>query len=99
MATRELPPQQIGKALERDVFGVDVEIGANIHQAVAAEGEFAPDGHYNAMGTGVMHTFRLRAGSGVRITEPVYRQLPQDVRSPWRKHRPPAVYTLESDAS
>jgi class 3 adenylate cyclase len=83
----------------RSAFGVDVELGANIHQAVVAEGKFEPDDHYNVMGTGVIHTFRLGGGRGIRISEPVYRQLPSDGRTPWRKHRPPAVYTLDSDAS
>lgn len=78
----------------RNEFGVDVELGANIHQAVVAEGEFEPDGHYNVMGVGVMHTFRMAAGPGIRISEPVYRQLPSDGRSPWKKNKPPAIYTL-----
>jgi class 3 adenylate cyclase len=80
----------------RDAFGVDVELGANIHQSVVAEANFAPDDHYNVMGTGVIHAFRMGGGPGIRISEPVYRQLPSDSRGAWSKHKPPAVYTRES---
>jgi class 3 adenylate cyclase len=83
--------------LQRE-FGVDVELGANVHQAVVAEGAFQPDGHHNVMGTGVIHTFRMGSGPGIRISEPVYRQLPSDRRTPWHKHRPPATYTYRADA-
>ncbi len=78
----------------RREFDVDVELGANVHQAVVAEGAFEPDGQYDVMGVGTIHAFRLGAGPGVRISEPVYRQLPSDQRSIWNKHKPPAVYTL-----
>jgi class 3 adenylate cyclase len=78
----------------RETFDVDVELGANIHQAVVAEGEFEPDGQYDIMGVGTIHAFRMGAGPGIRISEPVYRQLPNDERSLWTKHKPPAVYTF-----
>lgn len=78
----------------RKEFGVDVELGANIHQAVVAEGSFEPDGQYDVMGVGTIHAFRMGAGPGIRVSEPVYRQLPSDERSPWKKHKPPAVYSL-----
>jgi class 3 adenylate cyclase len=78
-------------------FGVTLEMGANIHQAVVAEGEYAPDGHYNVMGTGVVHTFRMGAGPGTRISEPVYRQLPNERRGAWQKQQPPATYTFQPD--
>jgi hypothetical protein len=48
------------------------------------------------MGAGVIHVFRMGAGPGVRISEPVYRKLPSGERTPWRKNQPPATYTLES---
>jgi class 3 adenylate cyclase len=74
-------------------FGVDAEIGVNIHQAVVAEGRFAPNDDYDITGTGVFHLFRMGAGPGIRISEPVYRQLPNADRTPWQKQRPPATYT------
>jgi class 3 adenylate cyclase len=76
-------------------FGIDAEIGVNIHQAVVAEGNFAPDNYYDVTGTGVFHLFRMGAGPGIRISEPVYRQLGSNERSPWKKQRPPATYTFE----
>lgn len=83
--------------LRRD-FGVDIELGVNVHQAVVAEGSFGAEQRYDVMGTGVIHAFRMGAGPGIRISEPVYRQLPSEGRGPWRKHRPPATYTLDADA-
>lgn len=78
----------------RKEYGVDVELGANVHQAVVAEGAFDPDGQYDVMGVGTIHAFRMGAGPGIRISEPVYRQLPSGERGPWHKHKPPAVYTF-----
>jgi class 3 adenylate cyclase len=83
----------------RNEWKIDAEIGVNIHQSVVAEGEFAPDGAYDVTGTGVFHTFRMGGGPGMRISEPIYRQLPNDRRGPWEKHRPPATYTLGFDES
>jgi len=73
-----------------------VELGANIHLAVVAEGEYGPDGdrRYDVLGSGVNHLFLMGGGAGVRISEPVFRQLPDAARGAWTKHRPPATYTL-----
>jgi hypothetical protein len=61
-------------------------------------GEFGPPGarQYDIIGAGVIHLFRMGSGAGIRVSEPVYRQLPSDDRRPWRKHQPPATYTLAS---
>lgn len=71
---------------------------ANLHLATIAEGELGPPGlrRFDVIGEGVNHTFLLggRLGPGVHISEPVYRQLPNERRGPWRKQRPPATYTL-----
>lgn len=45
---------------------------------------------------GVNQTFLLGRGPGIRISEPLYRALPSAVRSPWVKHKPPAVYHLDA---
>ena len=74
---------------------VDIEMGANIHMSTVAEGEFGLTGSYDIVGMGVIHAFRMGGGPGTRISEPVYRKLPSDRRSPWRKHQPPATYTRE----
>jgi class 3 adenylate cyclase len=71
----------------------DLAVGANVHLCTVAEGEFGPDHQYDIVGAGVIHTFRMGGGAGVRISEPIYRKLPSDRRSGWVKHRPPATYT------
>jgi class 3 adenylate cyclase len=73
--------------------GLDLEMGANIHLSTVAEGQFGPDEHYDVMGMGVIHTFRMGSGAGIRISEPVYRKLPNERRAGWSKHQPPATYT------
>jgi class 3 adenylate cyclase len=74
-----------------------VELSANVHAAVVAEGEFGPDDdrRYDVMGSGVNHLFMMGGGSGIRISEPVYRRLPDARRGAWTKQRPPATYRLE----
>ena len=80
-------------------FDVSLELGVNVHQAIVAEGDYEPDGRYNVMGTGVVHTFRMGAGPGMRISEPVYRQLPNERRGAWKKQQPPATYTFQADGA
>jgi class 3 adenylate cyclase len=74
-----------------------VSLGANLHIGTIIEGEFggAARRGRDIIGRGVNQTFLLGSGSGVRISEPVYRALPSDARSPWRKHKPPAIYHLD----
>jgi adenylate cyclase len=73
-------------------FDADLELGANIHLCTVVEGEFGTEGVYDIVGTGVIHTFRMGSGPGVRISEPVYRKLPSAMRDPWAKYQPPATY-------
>jgi adenylate cyclase len=77
--------------------GLDLDVGANVHLAKVVIGAFgAPYASGDdVMGAGVIHVFRMGAGPGVRISEPVYRKLPSGERTPWRKHQQPANYTLE----
>ena len=74
-----------------------IDLGANIHIAIVAEGELGPDDdrRYDVFGSGVNHLFRMGGGPGIRISEPVYRQLPNEARTPWNKVKPPATYTLD----
>jgi adenylate cyclase len=78
--------------------GVALDIGANVHLSVVVEGEYGdgPSRRYDLIGAGVFHVFRMGAGVGVRISEPVYRQLPNEERGPWTKQQPPATYTLKA---
>ena len=77
-----------------DQFVLALRTGASIHVATVFEGDFGPDDdrRYDIIGPGVMHTFRMGAGPGIRISEPVYRQLASADRGSWLKHRPPATY-------
>jgi class 3 adenylate cyclase len=87
--------------LQRAIDGVKskhrlkVEVGANLHLAVVAEGDFGPDDdlRYDVLGSGVNHLFLMGGGAGIRVSEPVYRQLPNERRGDWKKNRPPATYT------
>jgi class 3 adenylate cyclase len=76
--------------------GFRVALGANVHLAVVAEGDYGPDDdrRYDVLGSGVNHLFLMGGGQGIRISEPVYRQLPNERRDAWAKQRPPATYTL-----
>lgn len=79
-----------------DASGIPLDTGINVHRATVVAGMFGPedDARFDLVGTGVIHTFRMGSGAGIRISEPVYRQLPSDERTPWQKHQPPATYTL-----
>jgi adenylate cyclase len=80
----------------RGEHGMKVELGANVHVAVVAEGDYGPDDdrRYDVLGSGVNHLFLMGGAAGIRISEPVYRSLPNERRGPWAKYRPPATYTL-----
>jgi adenylate cyclase len=70
--------------------------GVSIHVAQVATGEIGPPSHrrFDVIGVGVNHLFRMGGGPGLRLSEPVYRQLPNAERSSWRKEEPPATYHL-----
>ena len=90
---------ELQRAIDNDVktkYRLKVEVGANVHLAIVAEGDFGPDGdrRYDVLGSGVNHLFLMGGGAGIRVSEPVYRQLPNDRRGEWKKNRPPATYTL-----
>jgi class 3 adenylate cyclase len=74
-----------------------IDLGANVHLAIVAEGLFGPDDdrRYDVFGSGVNHLFLMGGGPGIRISEPVFRQLPNEVREAWNKQRPPATYTFD----
>jgi len=86
----------LGDALRACCGDWRVTLGANVHVAIVAEGEYGPDDdrRYDVLGSGVNHLFLMGGGNGVRISEPVFRQLPDARRTAWSKHRPPATYSL-----
>ena len=77
--------------------GLDTMTGANVHLARFVEGEIGtgPSRHFDVLGRGVDQAFLLGRGPGIRISEAVYRKLASADRTPWRKHKPPAVYRFE----
>jgi class 3 adenylate cyclase len=77
-------------------YSVSVTMGANLHLASVVDAEFGVGSsrRRDIMGRGVNQAFLLGRGPGIRISEPVYRALPSGVRSPWIKHKPPAVYHI-----
>ena len=97
-AVREL--QVAVEALAREHRMSVSSLGANLHVATIVEGDFggASRRGRDIIGRGVNQTFMLGHGAGVRISEPVYRALPSSARSPWRKHKPPAIYHLDQTA-
>jgi class 3 adenylate cyclase len=84
------------RSMGRDA-GLDLDLGVNIHLSTVATGSFGGPSFPvdDVMGAGVFHMYRMGAGPGIRISEPVYRKLPSPERSQWRKHQPPATYSLE----
>jgi class 3 adenylate cyclase len=89
--------------LRRDVerlgqqSGIPVRLGVSVHMGSAVETELGKGSsrRRDVIGRTVNQTFLLGRGAGIRISEPVYRKLPSGERTPWSKHRPPAVYLLE----
>jgi class 3 adenylate cyclase len=73
----------------------DARVNVALHCAVVAEGYFAEGAAYDVVGSGVNYLFTMMKGGGIRLSEPVYRQLPNELRGPWHKEKPPAVYVLE----
>ena len=63
-------------------FGIALDLGANVHMATIIEGEYGAgrSAAFDVIGAGVIHAFRMGAGPGIRISEPVFRRLPNDQR-------------------
>lgn len=73
-----------------------MSLGANLHLGVVAEGEIGPADarRYDVVGAAVNHLFRMGGGAGVRVSEPVYLELPDERRSAFQKDAATATYTL-----
>lgn len=74
----------------------ELRVGVSIHVAQVAAGDLGPPSHrrFDVIGVGVNHLFRMGGGAGLRLSEPVYRRLPNADRLAWRKDEPPATYHL-----
>jgi hypothetical protein len=68
--------------------------------ATIIEGEYGAgrSAAFDVIGAGVIHAFRMGAGPGIRISEPVFRRLPNDQRRAWHKRQAPATYRWEGSA-
>lgn len=82
-----------------DEEGFDLALGANLHvgPVVAAELGAGASRRPDVIGRAVNQTFLLGGGRGLRLSEPMYRKLPSGDRTPWQRHKPPAVYLLQDD--
>lgn len=90
--------QSVVNALAAQRISDRVTLGANMHLATAIDAEFGAGANKrrDVIGRGVNQTFLLGRGTGIRISEPLYRALPSGARSPWTKHKPPAVYHMDA---
>jgi adenylate cyclase len=73
-----------------------VEVGANIHESVVVEGVFGAPAtdRYDVIGSGVNHTFLMGNAAGLRISEEVFHQLPQQERAAWSRAEATKTYYL-----
>jgi adenylate cyclase len=73
--------------LSLDLGEPTLRMGIAIHLAEVASGELGPPGarRFDVVGAGVNHLFRMGGGAGLRISEPVYRMLPDERRAAWRE--------------
>ena len=81
-------------------FGIELDVGANVHMATVAEGDYGAgrSAGFDVIGAGVIHAFRMGAGPGIRISEPVFRRLPNDQRRAWKRRQAPATYTWDGSS-
>lgn len=80
----------------RDGYGFkigDLRIALHIGQAVV--GEFGPFRNHDIIGRAVDTTFRMLQNVGITISESLYRSLPSDRRTPWRKRTAPTTYVMQ----
>jgi class 3 adenylate cyclase len=79
---------------------LNVELGANVHCGMVVEGQYGrpTDPHYDVMGSAMNHTALMGRGPGLRLSEPVYRQLASAARSPWRRVKAAATYHYQDES-
>jgi adenylate cyclase len=100
---RAVEAVECGSALKKSLdticatHGFPVRLSVRVHTAIVAEGDFGPDDdlRYDIIGSGVNHLFLMGGGPGIKISEPVFRQLPNALRGEWEKHKAPATYSKD----
>jgi adenylate cyclase len=70
------------------------DIRGGLHAGDVITGEFGPEGYKDVLGRTSNVLFQL-SGPGITITEQVYRKLPSDKRSPWKKEGGHVVYVMK----
>jgi class 3 adenylate cyclase len=76
-------------------FGVTpTDIRATVHTGEVVYGTFGPEGMRDVIGKTASELFQM-IGSGITITEQVYRKLPSANRGPWKKHGGQVTYILK----
>ncbi len=65
-----------------------------VHTGEIIVGGFGPEGYKDILGKTANILFSMR-GRGITITEQVYRKLPSDKRSPWKKQGGHVVYVMK----
>lgn len=75
-------------------YDLALQLGANVHRGVVVEGQYGPEGYaqYDVIGVAMNETAMMGRGPGVRISEPVYRQLVGPAREPWRLDESSGVF-------
>ncbi len=71
------------------------DLGVNAHIGNVVVGAFGPQARRDVIGSAVNTTFKLGGGAGMRITERVYRRMPEAMRARWQKFKPPTTYRLD----
>ena len=70
------------------------DIRASMHAGTVIVGNFGPEGYKDVLGRTSNVLFQL-SGPGITITEQVYRKLPSNKRSPWKKQGGHVVYEMK----
>jgi adenylate cyclase len=72
---------ECARALREEPLQWPVELGAIVHAATIAEGDVGPDRRYDIFGSGVNPLFMMGGGAGVRVSERIHGQLPDELRA------------------
>ncbi len=78
--------------IDSQVTPTDIRGGLHIGDVIV--GQFGPEGFKDVIGKTV-NTLFLMSGNGITISEQLYRKLPSDKRSPWRKQSGHVVYVMK----
>jgi len=70
------------------------DLRVSLHTGEVIVGGFGPEGYKDILGKTVNILFSM-TGRGITITEQVYRKLPSDKRSPWKKQGGHVVYVMK----